>query len=192
MLVVLALILVAGCATLQQIAALRRVDFSIDSVSEPRLAGVAVERIRNYRELTALEIASITLALTRRDLPFDFTLHLDAVNPRDNSVAARLIQMDWTLFLDDRETVSGKVDREFVMQPGDTTDVPITIRVDLADFFEKNAQDMVDLAMAVAGVGGSPKRISLRATPTIQTSLGPIRYPEPITIVSRTVGGLKH
>ena len=32
-------------------------------------------------------------------------------------------------------------------------------------------------------------RIALRATPTIDTALGPIRYPQPITIVSRQVGG---
>jgi hypothetical protein len=183
-------IAIAGCATLQQVAALRRVDFSIDRVAEPKLAGVAVERIRNYRDLSALEIAAVSLALARGDLPFEFTLHLDAFNPVDNSVSARLLQMDWTLLVENRETISGKLEREFVMLPGDTTDVPIPIRLDLADFFDKNAQDMVDLALAITGQGGAPKRISLRATPTIQTSIGPIRYPEPITIVSKIVGGM--
>ncbi len=187
--VALTIVALAGCATLQQIAALRHVDFSIDRVSESRLAGVSVDRIRNYRDLSTLEIASITLALTRGDMPFDFTLHLDAVNPADNNVAARLLQMDWTLLLEDRETIKGKLEREIIMPPGDTTDVAIPIRLDLADFFERNAQDMVDLALAVAGAGGEPKRIALKATPTIQTSLGPIRYPNPITIISKTVGG---
>jgi hypothetical protein len=97
--------------------------------------------------------------------------------------------MDWTALIEEREVVSGMIDHEYVFTPGVPQDVPIRISLDLADFFEKNAQDMLDLALAVTGAGGAPKRISLRARPTIQTALGPIRYPQPITIVSRTVGG---
>jgi hypothetical protein len=96
--------------------------------------------------------------------------------------------MDWTLLLDDRETVSGSTTREFVLEPGVPGDIPITISLDLADFFETNARDMIDLALAVAGAGGEPTRITLRALPTIQTSIGPIRYPQPIIIVSREIG----
>jgi hypothetical protein len=179
----------AGCATLQQIAALRQVDFSIDRVTDARLAGVSIDRVREARELSASDITSIGLALARGDLPLAFQLHLTALNPADNSVAARLIQMDWTLLLEDRETISGSFEREVVMQPGVPQDIPIEIRLDLADFFERNASDLIDLALAVTGAGGQPRRIALRATPTIQTAIGPIRYPQPITIVSGSVGG---
>lgn len=178
-----------SCATLQSIAALRRVEFALDHVTDARLAGVAIDRIRDYRDLSALEIARVGTALAAGDVPLDFVLHVSALNPADNSVAARLVQMDWTLLLEDRETVSGTIDREFVLEPGVPGDIPVTIRVDLADFFEKNARDMIDLALAVAGAGGAPKRVALRASPTIQTAIGPIRYPEPITIVSTELGG---
>jgi hypothetical protein len=184
-----ATILLGGaCATLQQIAALRRVTFSIDRVAEARLANVSLARITNYRDLSAVEIAAIATNLARGALPFDFNLHLSALNPADNGTTARLVQLDWLLLLDDRETISGRTDREFLLEPGIAGDIPINIRIDLAEYFERNAGDMIDLALAVAGVEGTPKRISLRATPTIQTPLGPIRYPEPITIVSGTVG----
>lgn len=178
-----------GCATLQSIAALRQVDFAIDRVADVRLAGVTVDRIREVRDLSALELASIGTALSRGDLPLEFQLHVGALNPADNSVPARLVQMDWTLLLEDRETISGRVDREVVLEPGVRGNIPIDIRLDLADFFQKNTRDMIDLALAVAGAGGAPKRVALRALPTIQTALGPIRYPQPITIVSGVVGG---
>jgi hypothetical protein len=184
-----ALITLSGCATLQQIAALRQVDFVIDRVADARLAGVALDNVRNYQQVSALDVARIAAALARGDLPLDFQLHIAGLNPSSNQVAARLIQMDWTLLLDERETVSGRVDREFVFEPGVPTDIPVAIHLDLADFFQENARDMVDLALAVAGAGGEPKRISLRATPTIQTAIGPIRYPQPITIVSAELGG---
>jgi len=178
-----------SCATLQQIAALRQVDFALDSVSDARLAGVALDRVDDYDDLSVLDVARIGTALARGEVPLELTVHVGALNPVENDVTARLIQMDWTLLLEDRETVSGRVDREVVLPPGVEQDIPIGIRLDLVDFFDRNAGDLIDLALAAAGAGGSPKRIAVRATPTIQTALGPIRYPQPITIVSREVGG---
>lgn len=49
----------------------------------------------------------------------------------------------------------------------------ILISLDLADLFQHNARDLVDLALAVSGCGGEPRRSALRATTTIQTALGP-------------------
>lgn len=189
-LVILVMAILAGtsCATLQSIAALRKVDFAIDRVANASLAGVPIDRVRDYQELSVLEVANIARALSRGDLPLDFVIHVSALNPADNTVSARLVQMDWTLLLEDRETISGSILREILLEPGVPGDIPVDISLDLADFFQHNARDMVDLALAATGAGGQPTRIALRATPTIQTALGPIRYPEPITIVSGVVG----
>jgi hypothetical protein len=46
----------------------------------------------------------------------------------------------------------------------------------------------VNLALSLSGRGGAPTEVTLRATPTIETALGPIRYPRPITIVTATTG----
>lgn len=180
--------IVASCATLEQVAALRRVDFAIDRVATPRLAGVDVSRVRSYTDLSPLQIAAIGAAVARGELPFAFDLHIAAENPADNPVSARLLEMEWSLFLEDRETISGTLARSFVMPPGEVTDIPLRIELDLVEFFDSNVQDLVDMVLAVTGQGGSPRRISLRARPTIETPIGPIRYPEAITIVAREVG----
>lgn len=183
-----ALVLLSGCATLQQVMALRNVDFSVDRVSDVRLAGVDLSRISSFDDLGLLDAGRIGLAVTQRSVPLQFELHLLAENPADNSVDARLVQMDWTLLLQGRETLSGVFADETVLRPGRPTDVPITIELNLVDFFEGNAQDLAELALSLAGQGGAPKEVTLRATPIIETGLGPIRYPRPITIVSREVG----
>lgn len=182
------LLTAAGCATLQQLAALRNVDFSLDRVSDLRLAGIDLAGIRSFDDLTFVDAGRLALAVSRNELPLDFSLHLLAENPAENSTEARLIQMDWTLLLQDRETLSGVFDRETLLPPGQPTDVPLTISMDLLDFFEGSAQDLLELALSIADQGGSPKEMAIRATPTIQTPLGPMRYPQPITILSREVG----
>jgi len=171
----------SGCATLQQLAALRSVDFSIDRVSNVRLAGVDLSSVSSYRDLGIADIGRLTLAASQR-------LHLTAANPADNSADARLVRLDWTLLLQGRETISGVFADETLLRRGQPTDVPITMSLDLIDFFEGSAQDLVELALSLSGQGGSPREVTLRATPSVDTALGPIRYPQPITIVSREVG----
>jgi hypothetical protein len=183
------LLFLSGCATLQQVMALRDVDFTLDRVADVRLAGVDMSRVQTFGDLSVGDAGRIAIAASRRELPLEFQLHLLAENPEENSVSARLVQMDWTLLLQDRETLSGTFANETVLPPGQPVDVPIGISLNLIEFFEGNAEDLVELALSLAGQGGEPKDIALRATPIVQTSLGPIRYPNPITIVSGRVGG---
>jgi len=179
----------AGCATLRQLTALRRVDFSLAGVQDGRLAGVELRRIASYDDLSALEIGRIALAVARRDVPLEFTVMIRADNPADNRTAATVARLAWTLLLDDKETVSGVLDTTVVMPPGQTAYIPLPMRLNLRQFFDGPAQSLVDLAASVAGLNSHPTKIAVRAVPTINTPLGPITYPGPITIVSRTVGG---
>lgn len=178
----------SGCQTLREVANLRNVSFALDRVGDASLAGIDLRRVSSYQDLTAGDVLSLTQAVTRNELPLAFTLHLNAENPPENDVQARLVEMDWTLLVDDSETVSGLFDDNIVLPPGEARDVPIPIRLDLVEFFDGGAQDLLELALAIAGQNGAPKRIQLRATPTIDTAIGPIRYPQPITIASRDVG----
>ncbi len=177
-----------GCQTIQQIAQLRHVDFAIDRVSDANLAGIDLNRLNRYQDLRPLDIARLGASIADRQLPLRFRLHVAADNPEANNVAARLVRMDWTLFLEDRETISGRYDSEVLLPPGEVTDVPIVISLDLVQFFGDNLRDLVDIALSVTGQGGEPRNIELRATPFIETRMGPIRYPRPITIVHRDIG----
>jgi len=73
----------------------------------------------------------------------------------------------------DRETLSGVFDGDVLLRPGQPTDVPITISLNLVDFFEGSAQDLLELALSLAGQGGAPKDVALRATPVIDTPWDP-------------------
>jgi hypothetical protein len=91
--------------------------------------------------------------------------------------------------LNGRETISGTLDTAYTFVPGGTTDLRVPISLDLWQFFQSSASDALDLALGLAGLGSRPTEVSVRAVPTIDTPLGAIQYPTPITIVRRTVGG---
>lgn len=178
----LCLPLVLGCATARELAALRQVQFTYDRISSPRVAGVPLDRIRDYGDLSATDLARLGLAVASRDVPLDLTVHLAARNPEENSVTARLLSMDWTYLVDDRETVSGRLAQEMTFPPGEPRDVPLGVTFNLAEAFGGSAQDLFDIALALSGQRTSARKVTLRIAPTVETSLGPIRYPVPITL----------
>jgi hypothetical protein len=177
-----------GCTTVQEIIALRSVEFQVDRVTEVRLAGVDISRVQSPSDLGLSDGARVAAALATRELPLSFRLNLLAANPTSNRVTARLVRLQWTLFLENTETISGQIAQEYELPPGQPTTVPIDISLDLLDFYERSGKDLIDLAMNLAGAGGAPKQVAIHAVPTIDTALGAISYPRPITIVSRSVG----
>jgi hypothetical protein len=179
-----ALLVLPSCAAFQSITALSQVRFGLDGVSGVRLAGVQLDEIQGYEDLTVIQAARIGSALVNRQLPLEATLHVGADNPEGNP-EARLVQLDWTLFLRDRETVSGTLSEEFRLSSGARTDVPVAVRLDLIEFFDGSARDLVELALSLGGVERDPVDVRLQALPTIQTRLGPIQYPQPLVIGSR-------
>lgn len=185
----LMLVFLGGCAALQQLAALRHVAFSLAGVQDGRLAGVPLARIASYRDLTATDMARFALAVANGEMPLEFRLDVLADNPAENRTTATLVRLAWTLLLDDKETINGVLDTTYTLPAGEPVILPLRMRLNLVDFFEGSAESLVNLAAGLAGVRADPARITLRAVPTIETPLGPISYPTPITIVSRTVGG---
>lgn len=181
-------LLLGGCQALREVAQLRQVDFELGGVRDAVLAGVDLSAIRSYRDLTPGAVIRLGSAIGEGRLPFRFVVNVQAENPEANGLTARLVELDWTLLLEDRETVSGTLDQNIVLPPGQVVTIPVDVELDLVEFFGDNLQDLVELALAVSGRGGEAKQVALRAVPTVQTPVGPIRYPRPITIVDREVG----
>jgi len=182
-------LLLAACATVRGLRALRQVDFEVDRVATVRLAGVSLDRVRSVSDVNILDAARIAAAVARRQVPLSFDLHVLGRNPAENRTTARLLRLRWILDLNGRETVSGTLDTAYTFAPGETTDVRVPVALDLWQFFQGSAADALELAAGLAGLGARRTEVALRAVPTIDTPLGPIQYPGAITIVRRTVGG---
>ena len=179
----------AACATARQLAALRQVRFAIERASTVDLAGVRLDDVRSPQDVGSLDAARVAAAVLRRNVPLAFTVHVSGENPSDNVVTARLVRFSWTLLLNGRETVSGAVDSVYSFAPGQPTEMLIPVRLDLYQFFRSNARDALELALGLVGRASRETEIALTAIPVIETPLGPINYPNSITVVRRTVGG---
>jgi hypothetical protein len=181
------LLFLPGCATLASMAALAQVRFALGNVTHLRLAGVDLLQVRGYEDLSALDAIRLGSAVAQGVLPLEVGMDVDATNPEGNP-EARLAALDWNLFLEGRETVGGRVADNLRLPPGATTPVPILARLDLLEFFDGSARDLVNLAAGLAGVGGEPVALRVEAMPTVETALGPVRYPRPLVLEGRAGG----
>lgn len=185
--VFLVAVVVGSCQVLREVSQLRNVQFRIDRVDDARLAGIELRTLDTYDDLGALQVARLASMVSNGELPLDFTLHLEARNPSKNGVDARLTQMDWTLLLEDTETISGTTERTFTLPAGEPTDVPVEMSLNLIDFFGDNLKQLIELAAAFGG-DQPPKTLKLEVQPTVQTPLGSMKYPQPILVARQDVG----
>lgn len=186
-LALLGLVALPSCTALQEIAALRTVSFTFASVSDVRLVGIPIGAGSSYSTLGLADAARLGAAVASRQAPIELVAHVSATNPPENKVTARLVQLGWTLFVEDRQALAGALDSPVAIAPGRTADVPLAVRFDLFELGGGRSRDLFDLALAIAGRGTVTKNLRLELVPTIESSLGPIRFPAPV-VVSREVG----
>jgi hypothetical protein len=178
---------IAGCTALREVSNLRKAQFAIDRISNPRLAGMDLFGFESYEDLGTTDVLRLGSSLSDGELPMAFTVNLEATNPSSNSANVRLTAMDWTLLLEDKETVAGRFEREVILPPGEPKSVAVQVELDLVRFFEDNLRGLVNLASAIVQ-NEPPQTVKLRVQPTVNTALGPIEYPSPITVVSKRIG----
>lgn len=178
---------IAGCTALREVSNLRKAQFAIDRISNPRLAGVDLSGFESYGDLRTTDVLRLGSSLSDGNLPMAFTVNLEATNPSSNSANARLTAMDWTLLVEEEETVAGRFEHEVVLPPGEPQNVALQVELDLVRFFEDDLRGLVDLASAIVR-NEPPQTVKLRVQPTVNTTVGPIEYPSPITVVSKQVG----
>ncbi len=171
---------------------LQRLQFKLGRTNNFTIAGVNISNINSISNINLIDAANILAAFTRGQLPASFTLNVLAKNPNDGTggtknTSAVLKSLAWRLLIDNKETINGNIPNTIeIPGVGQQVTIPIVTSLDLLKFFNNEGyQNLLNLALAIGGSSGSSSRLTLMATPTVDTFLGPIKYPGEITIVDR-------
>lgn len=185
-----------GCKQLSDIggalANLQRLKFKLDNVSGFQLSGVSLSNKSKLTDFSITDGLSLANSFRSNKFPASFTLNVAASNPNDGkggtrSSNATLQALEWRLLVDDVPTITGNINKPIVIPgTGQQEIIPLTISLDLYEFFgKKGYEQVVDLALAIGGAKGSAGRLKLDAKPTVSTSFGPMTYPGRITIIDK-------
>jgi len=166
----------------QQAVMLSKCEFRLSTLTNAKLAGVNVQQIKSYKDLSVPDAAKIASAYAKGSLPVSFTLNVESKNP--NAYAAGLSKLDWILMIDDLEVLTGVTEQKITIPAnGGTATLPMNLNFDLMKVIEtKNVESLANLALNLAGAGNTPTRVTLKAKPTIYVGTRPVTYPGYITV----------
>ena len=172
---------------------LQHLQFKLGSADNFIVNSVNISNIRTVSDLSINDGLRLTQAVANKSLPVSFTLNILVNNPNSNSnnnstnYTAIINSIDWILFIDEKETVRGRVSTPIKVPAGtQTTVIPVSIGLDLVKFFgEKNYLDIMNLVLAIGGANGSSSRLKLQMKPTVSIAGIPISYPNFINVIDK-------
>ena len=186
------LLTTSSCSVYETMVNLSRLKFKLGSVNNFTVSGINISNKNSLQDFNALELLNLTQVIATGKLPASFTLNVEAKNPNDGTggypqTNATLKKFPWRLEIDNVETISGNIGNPVsVPGTGEITNIPLTMNIDLIEFFgNKGLDNLMNLALTLGGEQGSSSKLSLYATPTVSSPLGDIKYPGELKIVDQ-------
>jgi hypothetical protein len=190
---VILLLTTSSCSVYETMVNLSRLKFKLGTVNNFTVSGINISSKKSLQDFSPLEIVNLTSVIASGKLPASFTLNVEAKNPNDGSggypkTDATLKAFPWRLEIDNVETISGNIGTPVsVPGTGEITNIPLTMNIDLIEFFgNKGFDNLLNLALSLGGQQGSSSRLSLYATPTVSSPIGDIKYPGELKIVDQS------
>ena len=175
----------SGCDVVNQATRavnLIRCDFRIRSVENVNLAGVNVQHISTIKDLTWSDAQKLLAAVAKPNFPLTFQLNMEGKNP--NPASAGMNQLEYILFIDDIQMVSGVLNKAFNIPPNNgTAIIPIQISIDLKQVLKGKSLDaIVNFGLNLSGAGNKPTRFMVKLKPSLMVNGSPLSYPGYITV----------
>lgn len=190
-LIILAAML-SSCGVYRTMVNLSRLKFKLEGVSNFKLNGFSISDKASIRDFGAIRIIQLTSMVAKKQLPVSFTVNVEAKNPNDGKGGFPpsdiiIKEFPWKLFINDKETISGIVNGPIkVPGVGQAKVIPVNVSFDLFELLKGSGfSDVMNLALALGGKEADAAKLKIIAEPVLNTPIGEMKYPQPITIVSK-------
>lgn len=186
------LVFISGCSIFKTIANISRLKFKLENVNDFKVSGIAINNKTQLKDFNPVDIVKLTADVAKGNLPVTFVLNVEAKNPNDGSggypaTDISIKSFAWRLFVDEKETISGNIASPVVVPgKGESKIIPLEVKFDLLYFFkDRGFESLMNLALNLGGAKGSSSQLKLVADPVLGTPIGDLKYPDPITIISK-------
>lgn len=184
-------IFITSCGVYNSLMNLSKLKFKLGAVNNFKVGNIAVSNKSKLSDFGALDVLKLTSEVVSGNFPVTFTVNVLAKNPNSSSKSGTdlsdisLKQFPWTLYINDKQTISGNIsDPVQVAAVDNATVIPLQMSLDLMDFFSDGGlNNLIDLALSLGGKSGSSTKIKIVAEPLLGTPLGNMSYPTPLTII---------
>lgn len=184
LIVVVSFIFIVSCDVLKQASELQafvKCKFKLSTVENITLAGVDVQKIKDYSQLQLMDVAKLTSAMTQNEFLLNFILNLQVLNP--NGKTAALNQLKWILLIDGIEITNGELNQRYEIYSGSQSILPISLSINLKEVLKgETAKSLINFGLNLVDSSNKPTRITLKVKPTIIIAGTPVIYNEYIEV----------
>lgn len=173
-----------SCDVLNQVAQMANFancKFNFNSVDQIQMLGINLHKGMSKTDLNITQLASLTNALMKRQLPVTFNVNVGVSNP--NSIVASLAKMDYIISLNGKEVISTTLNKSISVPANGNSVVSIPITTDLFQLFSGESADAIlNLAFKLAGATSDPVNVGLKVKPYISINGQQLAYPDYLTM----------
>lgn len=190
--IVLLAFVFSSCSVFNSIMNLSKLQFKLGNVNNFKVSNISVSNKTKLSDFKSTDVLKLTSDVISGKFPVTFVVNVLAKNPNKNSDASlsniTLEDFPWTLYIDGKETISGKLSNPVSVPALEgTTTIPLEMSLDLMDFFKGDGlNNLMKLALNLGGKNGSSSNLKIVVQPVLGTPLGRITYPEPLTIINQS------
>ena len=175
---------ITSCDVLNQVAQIANFancKFNFESVDQVKMLDVQLSRGMTKNDLNITQLATLTNAILKKQLPVSFNVNLNVNNP--NTIPAALTKMDYILTLNGKEVVSTTLNKSINIGANSSSVVSSPIQTDLFQRFTGESVDaIVNLAFKLAGVSSNPVNVGIKVKPYISIGNQLLPYPDYISL----------
>lgn len=169
----------SACNVLNQVSQVQQLalcEFDVYGVDKVRIAGIELDENMDRGDLNTAQLMQLTAAIFQKEMLVDFDLMLNINNPNDKPAAMN--RMDYELFIDNKQILTGQMNQPVNVDANANTTVPMPIQLDLFKVLNDETQStLVNLAFKLTGDESDPAEILLKVKPYIKVGGRELAYP---------------
>ena len=173
-----------SCDVLNQAAEVGRLQqctFQVEGVNNIFLAGIELRQGMKSTDLNSGQLMQLANAAFQKNMPLSFNVVVRVKNP--NTKTAALSRMDYRVFLDGVEMLSGQMNQRYSIGPNSNTDVAVPVQLELYKALSGQSADAVsNIGFKLTGSSSKPVELLVKVKPYMQVGLTSLPYPGYIDI----------
>lgn len=156
-------------------------EFNFQSVSNVKLANIDLANKGSYQNFKLTDLAALGVAYAQKELLLDMNVNMKVQNP--NTEMAQLDGMDYILWIDDQEMLTGTMNEKVKIEGGKEAIVSLPIELNLYESIkDKKLKPMAEFALGLATNKAENSRVKVSIKPFFTIMDKTIKFPSYITI----------
>lgn len=171
-------LVMGGCAVSKNnIDALAKCDYSVESLQDVRLAGRAINSYTAGNSVNIASLPAVALAMLRKDLPLEARVNMKISNPTASKTSINSFK--YLIEIQGKPLFEGDVNQNVQLATGESTTVPLTFKANIFGATEeKGLEGVLNEIFTREGEGF----LVLKIKPSMRIGNSNIYYPGYITV----------